>query len=207
MISSRTARNARRLLHNDHAAQLVEFAVSLPLLVLFVVGIFDFSGAFTLKQRLTVLARDAARFAAASPTTDLQHPGGTGVPGSVIGAFETIDNNLIGTNLSDCAVSTTPVRSGLIWTYSSPAQPTGCKAPGLTIKINRGYSFPTTGAAAPDVNCTSQSVGAGQLALIGTCVSIQYAFPWKFGRVANVLGRTTVLPPQISGIAVALNEN
>lgn len=202
--AARTACAAHRVLHGDHAAQLVEFAVSLPLLILFVVGIFDFSGAFTLKQRLTVLARDAARFAAASPTSDLQN---AAVPGSVVGAFDTIDNNLIGTNLSDCAINTNPQRFGMTWTYSSPAQPTGCAALGLTIKINRGYSFPATGAAAPDVNCISQSVGGGQLALIGTCVSIQYAFPWKFGRVANLLGRATVLPQQISGIAVALNEN
>src|SRR5579871_1785524 len=41
----------RALWHQDSAAQLVEFAVTLPLLVVFVVGIFDFSGAFTLKQK------------------------------------------------------------------------------------------------------------------------------------------------------------
>ena len=57
---------------DDQAAQLVEFAVSLPLLVLFVVGIFDFSNAFTLKQKLTNVARDAARAAAAEPSSDLQ---------------------------------------------------------------------------------------------------------------------------------------
>ncbi|HZQ93605.1 MAG TPA: TadE family protein [Candidatus Sulfotelmatobacter sp.] len=209
MIRALDGRGVERRAHwrGDEAAQLVEFAVALPLLVLFVVGIFDFSGAFTLKQRLTVLARDAARSAAGSPTTDVQAPSTlSGAPGSVIGAFETIDNNLLGTNLSDCAVNPIPVRSGLTWTYSSPASPTGCVTPGLTIIINRGYSFPPTGATAPGVTCQSQPLG-GQMALIGTCVSIQYAFPWKFGRVANVLGRTTVLPPQVSAVAVALNEN
>ena len=50
-----------RLARQDWGAQMVEFAVALPLLVLFVVGIFDFSGAFTLKQKLTNVARDAAR--------------------------------------------------------------------------------------------------------------------------------------------------
>jgi Flp pilus assembly protein TadG len=42
---------AGSLRRHDHAAQLVEFAVALPLLVVFVVGIFDFSSAFTLKLR------------------------------------------------------------------------------------------------------------------------------------------------------------
>jgi Flp pilus assembly protein TadG len=35
----------RRLGADDRASQIVEFALSLPLLVLFVVGIFDFSEA------------------------------------------------------------------------------------------------------------------------------------------------------------------
>ena len=84
---------------DDQAAQLVEFAVSLPLLVLFVVGIFDFSNAFTLKQKLTNVARDAARAAAAEPASDLQSPI---PPMSVVDAFQDIDNYLLANNLSDC---------------------------------------------------------------------------------------------------------
>ncbi|MFZ0759119.1 MAG: TadE family protein, partial [Candidatus Sulfotelmatobacter sp.] len=56
---------------DDRAAQIVEFALSLPLLVVFVVGIFDFSGALTLKQKLTNAAREGARVAAADPANDL----------------------------------------------------------------------------------------------------------------------------------------
>ena len=41
---------ARFLSCDDHGAQLVEFAVALPLLVVFVVGIFDFSNAFNYTQ-------------------------------------------------------------------------------------------------------------------------------------------------------------
>ena len=75
-------------LHDDTAAQLVEFAVTLPLLVVFVVGIFDFSGAFTLKQKLTNVARDAARAAAADPASDLQ----SASPLSVNDAFQVVDS-------------------------------------------------------------------------------------------------------------------
>ena len=89
---------------DDHAAQLVEFAVSLPLLVLFVVGIFDFSNAFTLKQKLTNVARDAARAAAAEPASDLQSADS---PMSVVDAFQDIDNYLLANNLSDCGVAST----------------------------------------------------------------------------------------------------
>src|SRR5438270_12356656 len=87
----------------DAGAQLVEFAFALPLLVVFVVGIFDFSGSFTLKQKLTNIARDAARASAADPSSDLLGSQAT-VPSSVRDAFGTIDKYLLSTNLSDCGV-------------------------------------------------------------------------------------------------------
>lgn len=199
----------RLLLAHDAGAQLVEFAVALPLLVLFVVGIFDFSGAYTLKQRLTNLARDSARVAARDPSNDLggtSSSNATGIPVSVLDAFQTVDQYMIGTNLSDCGVKAAST-SGLTWFYNSPnATSNGCPAPGLVITINRGYTFPITGASPPTVSCQSQPV-ASQTAIVGTCVSIQYAYAWKFGRVANLMGRTMILPPQISAVAVALNEN
>jgi TadE-like protein len=193
----------RSRLRSEGAAQLVEFAVALPLLVLFVVGIFDFSSAFTLKQRLTNIARDAARAAAVDPVTDLAQ---TGIPASVVVAFQTVDKYLTGSRMNDCNVQSSGPPSGLTWTFTSPGGMNGCPAPGLTIIINRGYAFPPTGAVAPDVNCRSQGLG-GQMALIGTCVSIQYPYPWKFGRAARTFGRSIALPAQISAVAVALNEN
>ena len=51
------------LLTDTSGSQLLEFAVALPLLVVFVVGIFDFGGAFNLKQMLNNIAREGARFA------------------------------------------------------------------------------------------------------------------------------------------------
>ncbi|MGO9170095.1 MAG: TadE/TadG family type IV pilus assembly protein, partial [Candidatus Sulfotelmatobacter sp.] len=73
----------RRALRNDCATQIAEFAVSLPLLVLFVVGIFDFSGAVTLKQKLTNAAREGARVAAADPANDLGNSSTAALPVSV----------------------------------------------------------------------------------------------------------------------------
>ncbi len=53
-------------LADTSGSQLLEFAVALPLLVVFVVGIFDFGGAFNLKQKLNNIAREGARFASSS---------------------------------------------------------------------------------------------------------------------------------------------
>src|SRR3981081_669713 len=85
----------------EGGAQIVEFAVSLPLLVVFVVGIFDFSSAFTLKQKLTNAVRDAARTAAADPASDLDLT----TPASVRDAFHIVENYLTANNLDDCGLN------------------------------------------------------------------------------------------------------
>jgi Flp pilus assembly protein TadG len=185
---------------DDRGAQLVEFAVTLPLMMVFVVGIFDFSGAFTLKQKLTNIARDAARAAAAEPASDL----GNTSPVSVTDTFQAVKNYLATNNINDCGVATPARSAGLTW--KSTATGNGCATPGLILTINRGYYFPQTGASLPSVSCTSQAPG-GQTVVIGTCVSIQYPYPWRFGRVASLLGSAVALPTEISATAVAMNEN
>lgn len=186
---------------DQRGAQIVEFAVALPLLVVFVVGIFDFSNAFTLKQRLTNVARDAARAAASDPSSDVGSSVGT--PISVMDVYYIIDNYLVANNLTDCGIAPTPIASGLTWTFTAS---TGCPAPGLTIIVNRGYYYPAVGATAPGPTCVSQTPG-GQIAVVSTCVSIQYAYPWRFGRAVNLLGFGARLPPTISAVAVSANEN
>ena len=193
-----------RLGRDDRAAQILEFALALPLLVVFVVGIFDFSGAFTLKQKLTNVARDAARAAAADPASDLTAPQ-TSVPISVGDAAQIVDNYLVVNKLSDCGLDpNTASPSGLTWTYSAT---TGCPAPGLTLVVNRGYYFAASNTGQPaSLTCTPQSAGAAT-AVIATCVSIQYPYQWRFGRVNALLGGSTALPTRISAAAVAMNEN
>jgi len=198
----RTWHQLPTLWRGEQAAQLAEFAISLPLLVFFVVGIFDFSSAFTLKQKLTNIARDAARNAAGDPANDLQ----SSAPLSVVDAFQVIDNYFKANNLNDCGITVSGTPSALSWTFT--ANGNGCTPPGLTITINRGYFLPSTGASLPAVGCNSASSGgANGLTIIATCVSIQYAYPWRFGRVANLLGTSEILPSQISATAVAMNEN
>ena len=47
------------LLHDVRGSALLEFAITLPLLVVFVVGIYDFSGAFNQKQKIAQAAQEA----------------------------------------------------------------------------------------------------------------------------------------------------
>src|SRR5260370_7273273 len=60
-----------RLGASARGAQILELAVALPLLVVFVVGIYDFSRAFNTKEKLNFAARDGARFGSTQPTNDL----------------------------------------------------------------------------------------------------------------------------------------
>jgi TadE-like protein len=184
------------------AAQLVEFAVSLPLLVVFVVGIFDFSSAFTLKQKLTNTARDAARAAASETITDLS----ANPPLSVSDAFWTVESYFSSSKLDDCGIAgTSPAATGTTWTYS--AKGGKCVGNGLVISINRGYYFPASAASAPpDFHCLPQSA-TGTTAILATCVSIQYGYGWRFGRAASLLGSTQLLPANITAVAVAMNED
>jgi Flp pilus assembly protein TadG len=188
---------------DDRAAQLVEFAVSLPLLVVFVVGIFDFSGAFTLRQKLTNIARDAARAAAAGPATDLTEA----LPASVIDAYQLATNYLAANNINACGISQSVYITGpgrATWTFTGTTN--GCPTGGLTITINRGYYFPQNGGALPSVTCGPPATN-GQTLVIATCVSLQYAYAWRFGHAASLLGSNPVLPTKIAGTAVAINEN
>ena len=186
--------------HDDRGAQLVEFAVALPLLVVFVVGIFDFSGAFTLKQQLTNVARDAARAAAAAPSNDLS----SATPASVSAAYQVVNKYFVANQLNTCGVAASG-SSGLTWTYSGTSAT--CPAGGLTIIINRGYYFPATAASTIASSCTLPQGAGAQTAVLSTCVSIQYAYGWRFGRAASLLGSTTTLPSTITAIAVAMNED
>lgn len=187
---------------NEEASQLAEFAIALPLLIFFVVGIFDFSGAFTLKQKLTNIARDAARAAAADPATDLS----SSLPYSVNDAFHVFDNYLKANNINDCGVTTpTPNGQTLTWQSTVGSSNSIC---GITIIINRGYYFPlATPLAPPGVLCTPAKPVGVATQVIGTCVSIRYNYQWRFRQVASLLGGNTLLPTNISAVAVAMNEN
>jgi Flp pilus assembly protein TadG len=180
----------RRLRADNSASQLAEFAVSLPLLVVFVVGIFDFGGAFTLKQKLANAAREGARAAAAAPASDV---GKSSVPVSVSDAFQIVDNYLLGENINDCGLKgSTGLAASLTWTYHATISgPPVCD---LKLIINRGCT-------------TAQSTAQGTVYVVDTCVTIEYAYNWRFNNVIGLLGRSLALPSKLITTAVAFNEN
>ncbi len=175
--------------------------------MVFVVGIFDFSGAYTLKQKLTNVARDAARAAAADPANDLQSPSSS-LPASVSDAYQVVFNYLVANKINTCGMTfTLDLRNRPGRDLDVYQQHQRMPGTGLTIIINRGYYFRRQ-RREPTGRCELLVTGAGaQTAVIGTCVSIQYAYQWQFGRVVSLLGSTLALPSNISATAVAMNEN
>jgi len=172
---------------DDSASQVVELALSLPLLVLFVVGIFDFSGALSLKQKLTNAAREGARVAAADPASDMYAT----VPVSVSDAFQVVDNYLLSEKINDCGLGPTPpapTQTQLTWTYA--ASGAGCPGSGITIAINRG--------------CSTQENG---IYVVDTCVTISYAYKWQYSSVSGLVGGSFAGPSTLTTTAGAFNEN
>jgi Flp pilus assembly protein TadG len=178
----------KRACGNDRASQIVEAALSLPLLVMFAIGIFDFSSALSLKQKLTNAAREGARVAASDPATDLN----ASLPVSVSDAYQVVDNYLLSAKVNDCGLSTpTPTQTGLTWNSTTLGT---CSGSGITVSVNRG--------------CTSTiTVGANTIHLIGTCVLIAYPYTWQYGGAAGLFGGSFAGPSTINTAAGAFNEN
>jgi Flp pilus assembly protein TadG len=175
-------------------SQIAEFAISLPLLVLFVMGIFDFSGALTLKQKLTNAAREAARVAAADPANDLGRSTAP-IPASIGDAVQVVDNYLLSEKINDCGLNLAlPTQTtGLTWSATGTACPGGPSAT-LLLTINRGCVTP-------------QTSGQTTTYMVNTCVTIRYPYSWRFNGVSGLFGRGFTGPSSLTATAVMFNEN
>ncbi len=185
-----------RACFEDRAAQILEFALSVPVLVLFLIGIFDFSNALALKHKLADAAREGARVAAADPASDLGNS--SGLPVSISDAYQVVDNYLISENVPDCGLKgTSPGTSGNL-TWTSPGL-TGCQGgTGLVLTINRGALLNPDGT-----NCT---IAQNSVYEVNTCVILVYPYTWQFTSIGNFFGRF-VGPTTIKTMAISFNQN
>src|SRR5260370_33645643 len=103
-------RRTGSMLEDAQGAALLEFAISLPLLVVFVVGIYDFSGAFNQKQKVEQAAEEGAIVAGAQPMSDIQLSNGN--PGALQPVVNAIFNSLAGSRLLPNATTWSRPRPG-----------------------------------------------------------------------------------------------
>jgi len=169
----------REILRSEGGSALVEFAVALPILVVFVVGIFDFGGAFNEKQKIAQAAQAGAIAAAAQPTSDIDSTNAN--PTSLQPVVNAVFNSLTGSGVFASGACTPPGTvtqpgNALTWSYKI----TGCNpaysTDPLIITINRGWAC-STGAA-----CSSAPPVS-----IGSTVSVQYTYHWRFNSVIQLI--------------------
>jgi TadE-like protein len=183
------------------ASEIIEFAVSLPLLLVLVVGIYDFGSAFTVKEKIGNAAREGARFASNLPSNDLSATGTCGAPPSICSVRDLVDANLkIASKLNDCGLSSATPSAGaspLSWVFTT-ASASGCPA-ALTLTIERGVVLPPIALATSAVPYTIEA----------SRITLQYPYAWTFNRVITLIASGTNYPgtSQLTEVAVMQNLN
>jgi len=175
------------LLRRQEAAQLVEFAFMLPLLVILVIGGVDFGQAYRLKQRLTNAAREGARIAIGQSQADLAQA----IPSTVQAVRNSVVNYLASENMNTSFIAATPTKTGpREWTYSSTAS-------GLPVLvIDRGAVVPVT-------------VGGVTTLAVSTRITLRYPHTWTLRQALMLFASSTTVPAsfQISTTVLMKNLN
>jgi TadE-like protein len=195
-------RRSRRLdfFYATAGSQIVEFAISLPLLMVLVVGIFDFGTAFNVKQKIVNVTREGARVASNQPTNDLWPPGVVGAcaaPTSVCAIRDAVDNALVTNKIKDCGLAAANATSlgNLGWKFT----PAGCAGP-MTLTIERGITYSASLPNPPFQQAYT---------IEATRVTLSYPYQWSFNRVVKILVSSAnyAATTQLSSVAVMQNLN
>ncbi|MGB9235003.1 MAG: TadE/TadG family type IV pilus assembly protein [Terriglobales bacterium] len=176
---------AKHLWCESEGSAILEFAIALPLLVVFTIGIYDFSAAFDEKQKIEQAAQEGAIVAGAQPTSDLfSDLTANANPPSLQPVASAVLNSLAGSGVTTaaCAPGAPSAPSGLTWTYTISGCSSAYPSDNLVIAINRGWVcssiWPTPGTG----RCASAPPEA-----VGTTVTITYSYHWRFSSVIQFL--------------------
>jgi Flp pilus assembly protein TadG len=160
----------RAIYSDTQGSQILELAVSVPLLAVLMIGIIDFSSAFSLKHKLDIAVQEGARVGSSQPMVDISNS----APLSTIAIRDAVAGYLNAMGVNDCGLAAAATNapggtSGLVWTYTAN---TGCPGSGtVTLTIDRGATFQTTGG----------------IRIEALQVAISYPYQWRFGRVVSLI--------------------
>jgi Flp pilus assembly protein TadG len=160
---------------STEGAQLLEFALAMPLLLVLVVGIIDFGGGYNLKQVLNNAAREGARYAVSQSGLYLDLTNAT-TPNEATAIGNVVANYLTNSGVTKCTIGapsiTTTSTSAATYTYTSGS--TGCSTFKLTVdRDDRVLN------------------GAGGT-IISTHVTLTYPYTWNLGRIIGQTSATTI---------------
>jgi Flp pilus assembly protein TadG len=164
-------------LRETSGAELLEFALALPLLLVLVIGIIDFARAYNTKHVMSNAAREAARIVTSTPLSDSSCPSGwqgsspgSGTPCAIQTAANSVGNYLTAAGLTSgaCLLSApaayTPSATAIfMWTYTCG---------NVTLVINKSYLVPN---------------GAGGYSISATKVTLSYPYTFMFGSIIGLL--------------------
>ncbi|MCL5006324.1 MAG: pilus assembly protein [Acidobacteria bacterium] len=147
-------RKPRRILWGTEAAELLEFGLALPVILVMLLGILDFANAYHMKQKLANAAREGARLGASEPWVD----GDTSSPQSVQAIYDDVV-----TYLQDARVDTSFI--GTTMNYDTAT----CTA-----------TYYSSGAYGLKIERNVQLVSGGS-PFMATRVTLSYPFHWTYG--------------------------
>lgn len=155
-------------------AQLLEFALAMPLLLVLVVGIIDFGGAYNLKQILNNGAREGARYAVSQSSNNLDETS-TATPNEATAIGKVVANYLTNAGVTQCTIGApsiaTTSTSAATYTYTSSS--TGCSS--FKLRVDRDDRVPN-----------------GTATIISTHVTLTYPWTWNLGRIIGQTSPTTI---------------
>ena len=167
----RVTRLAR--LYGDDGATLLEFAFTLPILVVVLYAIFDFGSALNLKQKLEHAVYEGARTASSQSTADLSSVNVT-TSGSVADLRDLVARNLTDAGVNDCGLTGAAASSSIpatsTWVYSVSGG--GCPA-ALVLTIRR-----------------QQVTTVGGVRVFFSDLTLQYPYQYSLARVLTLIGGT-----------------
>jgi hypothetical protein len=159
----------RRLLRREEAAELLEFALVLPLLLVIAVGVLDFGRAFHLEQMLNNAARVGARVAASATSADLTQskppPISVQLACNAVAAYlqnANVDTSFLPSSSGGCTLLSYDAAT-FTGTDCSVAASGSSYCQGITIE--RHVDIPATGGGY----------------IVSTRVTLNYPYNWSFG--------------------------
>lgn len=175
-------------------SQLLEFALSLPILLILVVGVWDFGSAFALKQKLTNAARTGARIVVSTPMNNpTPAPGcSSTVPCAIVSAATGVkqyltDASLGGSWMNPSSPSASTACPSGEWTYNSSTS-------GESLVIQADVAITPAGSVVSAVTAPSGSIDATEVTL---------TWPLKWGLGAFLL--SGVFPNHVSTSVTMVN--
>jgi Flp pilus assembly protein TadG len=183
-VASR-ARKKLRLVHaaaGTEGAQLLEFALSLPFLLVFLVGVIEFGGAYNLKQKESNAAREGARIAVSTTISDSSCT--STIPCSIQAAAQAVANYMTNAGVNSSCIDPSSLSYTGYMTYSYTC------ANGISLTIDREYGYTYTPS------------GGSPIALFGTKVTVTYPYSWSFNKVIKLL-----IPSSNAGLPTRLTES